>query len=301
MDRTIRPVERRGSIGDVMEPVVTVEQMRASLSAVVAGPSVVVADVRWYLDGRSGRAAFEAGHIPGAVFVDLDNDLSGHGQSPTAGRHPFPTPIAFARAMSQLGIGDDTPVIAYDDSGGGTAGRLVWMLRVLGHDAALLDGGLQAWTGDLEQGAGAAPKPGPATFTVRPWPADRFAAADDTAALARADDAVVLDARAADRYRGETEPIDARAGHIPGAANAPWAGNLESTHGRFRAPAELAAHYAQAGARRGSTVVCYCGSGVSACANLLGLERAGIDGARLYVASWSGWSSDPEREVATGA
>lgn len=275
-----------------MEPVVTGDQLRASFSAVVA-------DARWYLDGRSGRAAFEAGHIPAAVFVDLDGDLTGHGQPPAAGRHPFPTPEAFAAAMGRLGIGDDIPVIAYDDSGGGTAGRLVWMLRVLGHDAGLLDGGLRAWTGDLEQGKGRSPAP--ATFTVRPWPNDRFAAADDTADFARDPGAAVLDARTADRYSGETEPIDARAGHIPGAASAPWAANLDPTSGRFRAPAELAAHYAQAGARQGSTVVCYCGSGVSACADLLGLERAGIDDARLYVASWSGWSSDPERQVATGA
>jgi thiosulfate/3-mercaptopyruvate sulfurtransferase len=284
--------ERRGSIVDVMDPVVTVDELQAS-------PSALVADVRWYLDGRSGRAAFEAGHIPDAVFVDLDGDLSGHGQPPTAGRHPFPTPEAFAAAMSRLGIGDDTPVIAYDDSGGGTAGRLVWMLRVIGHDAALLDGGLRAWTGELERGTGRALPT--ATFTPRPWPDDRFAAADGTAAFARSPDAVVLDARAADRYRGETEPIDARAGHIPGAANAPWAHNLDPANGRFRAPAELAAHYAQAGVRRTNVVVCYCGSGVSACANLLGLERAGIDDARLYVASWSGWSSDPDRQVATDA
>jgi thiosulfate/3-mercaptopyruvate sulfurtransferase len=280
-----------------MEPVVTADQLRSSTQR-PERPSVVVADVRWYLDGRSGRAAYEAGHIPGAVFVDLDTDLSGHDQPPTAGRHPFPTPVAFARAMSRLGVGDDIPVIAYDDSGGGTAGRLVWMLRILGHDAALLDGGLQAWADDLEQGAGRSPAP--ATFTVRPWPADRFADADDTAAFARADDAIVLDARSLDRYRGATEPIDARAGHIPGAANVPWGVNLEPANGRFRAPADLAAHYAQAGARRGRTIVCYCGSGVSACANLLALERAGIDDARLYVASWSGWSSDPERQVATG-
>lgn len=274
-----------------MEPVVTVDQLRSS-------PSALVADVRWYLDGRSGRAAYEAGHVPGAIYVDLDHDLAGHGQPVTAGRHPFPTPEEFAAAMSRLGIGDDTPVIAYDDSGGGTAGRLVWMLRILGHDAALLDGGLQAWTADLEQGP--ARSVGSASFTVRPWPVDRFATADQTAVFAQAPDSVVLDARAQERFRGETEPIDARAGHVPGAGNAPWSANLDPTTGRFRSPAELAEHYADLGAGSGRTVVCYCGSGVSACADLLGLERAGIDDTRLYVASWSGWSSDALRQVATG-
>jgi thiosulfate/3-mercaptopyruvate sulfurtransferase len=275
----------------VIDPVVSIEQLRAL-------PSVVVADVRWYLDGRSGRDAFEAGHLPGALFVDLATDLATHDRPATEGRHPFPTAESFAAAMGRLGIGDTTPVVAYDDSGGGTAGRLVWMLRIIGHDAALLDGGLGAWDGPLETGP--ARSPVPSAFTVRPWPAERFASADETAAIAGAGGGVVFDARAGERFRGETEPVDTRAGHVPGAVNAPWGANFDTTTGRFRQPEELAAHYGSLGAREAGTVVCYCGSGVSACANLLGLERAGVDDARLYVASWSGWSSDPARQVATG-
>lgn len=281
---------------------------------------VVFADVRWYLDGRSGREAYERGHLPGAVFVDLDTALADHDRPATEGRHPFPTPEAFAAAMCALGIGDRTTVLAYDDSGGGTAGRLVWMLRILGHPAALLDGGIRWRSLDLESGP--SPAPAPADFTVRPWPPARFATADDVAALAAAGHPV-FDARSGDRYRGETEPVDRRAGHIPGAANAPWSSALDPETGRFRpGPAQIARLTEALVASRpaGSSVsidsaadgpgaggadglggaVCYCGSGVSACANLLALESAGVHDARLYVASWSGWSADPARPVATG-
>ena len=200
--------------------------------------------------------------------------------------------------MGRLGIGDDDVVVAYDDSGGGTAGRLVWMLRSTGHHAALLDGGLAAWPGPVETGPpGARPA---ASFTARPWPADALAGADEVAALATSSSAAVLDARAADRYRGDTEPVDPRAGHVPGAANAPWTGNLDPATGRFLAPEALRSRFEALGVRPGEPVVAYCGSGVSACANLVALERAGITGARLYVASWSGWSADPDRPAATG-
>jgi thiosulfate/3-mercaptopyruvate sulfurtransferase len=258
---------------------------------------VVIADVRWYLDGRSGLAAYEAGHIPGAVFVDLHHDLSAPGH-PTAGRHPLPSPDQFATAMAHLGISDADVVVAYDDSGGGTAGRLVWMLRVTGHDAALLDGGLLAWTG--EQETGAPPDRPPAPFTPRPWPADALVDAEGVAAAAASGDAVVLDARSADRFRGETEPVDSRAGHIPGARSAPWAANLDPATGRFLAPEALRARFKALGVGADTPVVAYCGSGVSACANVVALERAGIRDRRLFVASWSGWSADPDRPVATG-
>lgn len=274
-----------------MEPVVTIDRLRE-------GPPALVADLRWYLDGRPGRAAYEAGHLPGAVYVDVEADLSRHDLPPTEGRHPFPTAQAFSVTMGRLGIGDEVPVVAYDDSGGGTAARLVWMLRILGHDAALLDGGLQAWDAELETGPGV-PRPA-ARFTPRPWPLERFVTADEIARLATSPDAVVFDARAAERYRGETEPVDPRAGHIPGARNLPWTTNLDPVTARFRPAAELASVYADAGANSAHTIVCYCGSGVSACADLLGLERAGFGGARLFVASWSGWSNNPERKVATG-
>jgi thiosulfate/3-mercaptopyruvate sulfurtransferase len=259
---------------------------------------VVVADVRFYLDGRSPLDAYIGGHIPGAVYVDLGRDLSSPGV-PTDGRHPLPPPDDFAAAMALLGIGDDDIVVAYDDSGGGTAGRLVWMLRATGHDAALLDGGLAAWPGPVETGPPSTRAV--ASFSARSWPAAALVDADEVAALAASSSAVVLDARAADRFRGDSEPVDPRAGHIPGALNAPWQGNLDPATGRFLKPAALRARFEALGIRAGELVVAYCGSGVSACANLVALERAGLTGARLYVASWSGWSADPDRPAASGA
>ncbi|HKA03965.1 MAG TPA: sulfurtransferase [Acidimicrobiales bacterium] len=256
---------------------------------------VVLADVRWYLDGRDGRAAYESGHIPSAVFVDLDADLSGPGD-PTDGRHPLPSPGQFAAAMGRLGIGTDDTVVAYDDSGGGTAGRFVWMLRVTGHDAALLDGGLPAWPGQLETGP--SPSRPMAPFVARPWPAAALADADGTADAAKT--GAVLDARSIDRFRGENETIDRRPGHIPGARSAHWTANLDPVTGRFLPPSALRARFEALGVRAGREIVAYCGSGVSACANLVALERAGFAGARLYVPSWSGWSADPDRAAATG-
>ncbi len=261
------------------------------------GRAVVFADVRWYLDGRDGRAAYERGHLPGAVFVDLDHDLSDHDQPATAGRHPMPRAEAFAAAMSRLGIGDTDTIIAYDDSGGGSAGRLVIMLRWLGVNAALLDGGIAAWPGALETGSGV--RRPPAAFAPRPWPADRFADADEVAALAAGGEAVVLDARAAERFRGESEPVDPRPGHIPGARSAPWQDNLGPA-GTFADPATLRARFTEVGLTGSEEVVCYCGSGVSACALLLALEHAGITRTRLYAPSWSGWAADPARPAATG-
>jgi len=268
---------------------------------------VVLADVRWYLDGRSGADAFRAGHIAGAVFVDMDTDLSDHHQPAVFGRHPMPSPEHFAAAMTRLGISNTTPVVAYDDSGGATAGRLVVMLRSLGHSAALLDGGLRTWpealaTGDADVRHSQSMAQSTAQFTARAWPADRFATADEVAAAAArsAGAPVVLDARSADRFRGDSEPIDPRQGHIPGARNAPWAANVHPDTGRFRDPAELRAHYEALGVNTATGAICYCGSGVSACADVLGIELAGLGVPRLFVASWSGWSSDPTRPAAVG-
>jgi thiosulfate/3-mercaptopyruvate sulfurtransferase len=273
------------------------ELQRSADTAAPDGADIVVADVRWYLDGRSGPAAYEVGHLPGAVFVDLATDLATPGQA-TDGRHPLPTPAAFAQAMGRLGIGDDTAVIAYDDSSGGTAGRLVWMLRSLGRSAALLDGGMAAWTGPLETGPGA-PRP-PATFTAQPWPADWYTEIDEVARRAIDGTAAVLDARAADRYRGDHEPVDRAAGHIPGARNLPWADLIDPTTKRYRSADELRARFAAVGVDEGTSVIASCGSGVSACADLVGLEHAGLGRGRLFVASWSGWSSDGARPLATG-
>jgi thiosulfate/3-mercaptopyruvate sulfurtransferase len=257
---------------------------------------VVVTDVRWYLDGRSGRAAYEAAHLRGARFVDLDADLSAPVKGGPAGRQPPPDPESFAAALSRLGIGDDTTVVAYDDSGGGTAGRLVWMLRVLGQRAALVSGGLAALAGDRD--AGPSPCVAPAMFTARPWPPAVLAGADAVAAHLIAG-GVALDARSADRFRGENEVVDARAGHIPGARSAPWTATLDAS-GRFRPAAELREHFGALGIDPDVEAVCYCGSGVSACADILAVEAAGLPRPRLFVASWSGWSADPTRPVATG-
>ena len=261
-----------------------------------AHPEAVLADVRWYLDGRDGRAAFEAGHLPGALWVDLDHQLAATGRAATEGRHPFPEPSVFAAAMGSLGIANDTLVVAYDDTGGLTAGRLAVMLRMLGCDATVLAGGLGAWTGPVESGPGR--NPTPTRFTATEWPADRLADADDAARIAAAGGAV-LDARSHERFRGEVSQIDKRAGHIPGARCAYWADVLDS-HAMPRPADELRDHFRQLGVDNGDDVVAYCGSGVSACLNILAVEHVGLGSPRLYVASWSGWSADPNREAATG-
>lgn len=285
-------------IAPAIDPVVTAAELAALVAQPDPGRTVVLADVRWYLDGRDGRAEFERAHLPGAVWVDLDRQLAAHDRPATEGRHPFPTPAAFAAAMSELGIGDDTVVVAYDDTGGLTAGRLVVMLRMLGRAAAVLDGGLAAWTrdgGDIETGSGHTPAP--AAFSARPWPADRFADADTTAWHAAAGGAV-LDARVHDRFTGAQALIDPRPGHVPGARNAPWSAVLD-TEGRLRARDELRAHYAALGADD-EPAIAYCGSGVSACLNIVAMEHLGLTPPRLYVASWSGWSAAPDRPAELG-
>lgn len=252
-------------------------------------PEAVVADVRWYLDGRSGRDAHATGHLPGAVFVDLDTALASEA-SPETGRHPLPEPQVFADAMGAVGIGDGSVVVAYDDAGGASAGRLVWLLRMLGVDAALLDGGITHWQGPVEDGPVAAAS---ATFTAQPWPPEALATIDDAATAP-----LVVDARAAERYRGEVEPIDPRAGHIPGAINVPFSGNL--VDGRFKSPEELRERFAEHGITDATGVVVYCGSGVTATHDLIALEHAGLGRARLYPGSWSQYS-ETERPLATGA
>lgn len=255
-----------------------------------AHPEAVVADVRWYLDGRSGRDAHAAGHLPGAVFVDLDAVLAGPA-SPEAGRHPLPEPQVFADGMAAAGIGDGAVVVAYDDAGGASAGRLVWLLRMLGVDAALLDGGITLWSGELEEGPVTVAS---APFAARPWMPDGLATIDDAATAP-----LVVDARAAERYRGEREPIDPVAGHIPGAVNRPAADNLAG--GRFKPAGLLAAEWQTLLGRHAvDELVVYCGSGVTACHHLLALAHAGMPGARLYPGSWSEWCRDPARPVARG-
>ena len=252
---------------------------------------VVLADVRWYLDGRSGRAAYDGGHLPGAVFVDLNRVLAGPA-SPAAGRHPLPDPGAFAAGLGELGIGDNDTVVAYDDAGGTVAARLVWLLRITRHEAALLDGGLNGYEGELDRTAPGRP---PAGFTPRPWPADRMAAIEEVAGGS----AVLLDARDRARFRGEVEPVDPRPGHIPGARSLPCRENVDSEQ-RFLPISDLRERFAAVGVTEGTPVIAYCGSGVTACHTLLAMEHAGLGAGRLYPGSWSQYSSDPDRAAALG-
>lgn len=235
--------------------------------------TVVVADCRWYLDGRSGREAYERGHIEGAVFVDLDTDLSG--PAGPGGRHPLPSPEAFASAMGSLGISTDSQVVAYDDAGAMVAGRLWWMLDSLGVSAAVLDGGLDAWHGELHSGD---QHPDPGTFAAAPWPEDRFATADDIAG--RGVDTVVIDARSPERFAGRPNNIDPRFGHIPGALNAPFSNNTDDRD-LFATAAQLGERFAKLGIDNNTEVIAYCGSGVSACSDLLALRTAEVGLARL--------------------
>lgn len=256
---------------------------------------LVLADVRWYLDGRSGSRAYEFGHLPGAVYVDLDRDLAAVGSAGT-GRHPLPTPQDFATAMSRLGIGNDSTVVAYDDAGGVMAARLVWMLRRLDVRAALLDGGITAWEGAWESGPPECPKE-PAVFTPVPWPDDALAGLDD---LFKAK--VILDARPPERYRGECPELDARSGHIPGSVNVPCRQNV-TEDGLLLDKTVLKQRFKDVGvsAKRvgNGRVISSCGSGVTACHNLLVMEHVGLGVARLYPGSWSQYAAT-SRPIVTG-
>ena len=265
----------------------------AELHALIEAPRpLVLLDVRWALDGSTGEHSYLAGHLPGAVYVDLDTELAAPA-SPAAGRHPLPAPEDFAATLRRVGVTEDARIVAYDDTDGGPAARLVWMLRALGHDASVLSGGVHAWNGPLETGP---VTPEPTEVPVRDWPTESLASADEIAA---ADGAVVIDARAPERYRGEVEPIDPRAGHVPGAVNLPYAGNLDEER-RFLPAEELRERFSTAGVTADGETIVYCGSGVTATHDLLALEAAGFTRARLFPGSWSQWSADPDRPVAVG-
>ncbi|MGW1203667.1 sulfurtransferase [Streptomyces cyaneofuscatus] len=272
-----------------MKPIITASEY-ASESAGPRPP--VLLDVRWQLGGPHGRPDYEAGHLPGAVFVDLDTELAGPAGS--GGRHPLPDPEAFGAVMRRAGVGQDTPVVVYDGGQGWAAARAWWLLRWTGHpDVRVLDGGLAAWTGDLSTEI-----PDPAEGDFRPKPgALPTLDADAAAALART--GLLLDARAAERYRGDVEPIDRVGGHIPGAVSAPTTANV-AEDGRYLPAERLAERFTGLGAgKSGEAVGVYCGSGVSGAHEVLALEIAGIRAA-LYPGSWSEWSADPARPVATG-
>lgn len=271
-------------------PVVSPEWLREHIRE----PDLRVVDFRWYLDGRRGRDAYLGGHIPGAVFIDLEAVTGTEG----GGRHPLPMGPQFEEQMQAAGISSGTRVVAYDDMGGSIASRLWFLLRYFGHEAqAVLDGGIRAWGEPLE------------TTETTVSPGDFRAGAPDRSrildfeAVRHLKGVPLIDARVGPRYRGEKEPVDPKAGHIPGALNAPWTENL-GADGRFKSAAELRQRFTDLGAVGAAGekdgAVLYCGSGVNATHDLLAMELAGITNGRLYAGSWSDWSSR-DLPIATGA
>ncbi|MBN9325847.1 sulfurtransferase [uncultured Cellulomonas sp.] len=238
------------------------------------GPEAVLVDVRWSAEGRPARDAYLAGHLPGAVLCDVETDLLGTVGGRRAG---LPSPEALASVLGRLGIAAGTAVVAYDDLGGVAAAWLVWMLRALGQPAAVLDGGLARYAGDLQTGDVA---PAPVVVEARPWPADRVA---DLAAVV-SPDVRIVDARPLDRYHGLDQPADARSGHIPGAVSLFWRDTVDAD-GRLLPPDRLRAVVEGAGGPE--PVVCYCGTGAGAAHVLLALEHAGLGAGRLYAGSWA--------------
>jgi thiosulfate/3-mercaptopyruvate sulfurtransferase len=278
-----------------VEPLVTVKWLNDHLG----DPDVRPVDVRWYLTERGrGRAEYAEAHIPGAPYMDVDDDLAApRGQGP--GRHPLPTPAAFAAAAGRAGIGPETHVVAYDASGGAYAARLWWLLRYFGHDRmSLLDGGWPAWQAAGYPTQQVAPTIAPAAFVTVPHP-EMVVDAAAVDALRRDPRALLLDARATERYEGRVEPVDPQAGHIPGARSAPYAGNLRDD-GTLLSAEDLRERYLALGADSAERIACYCGSGVTAAHDVFALHLAGRTDALLYEGSWSDWSSDPTRPVATG-
>lgn len=266
----------------------------ADLRAELAGAEPpLLLDVRWSLAG-SDRDGYVAGHLPNARFVDLDRDLAA--TPGTAGRHPLPSPEVFEAAMRRAGVRATTEVVAYDERDGWAAARAWWCLRYFGHERVrVLDGGYAAWVAAAGPVTTVEPAAGAGDFVARPGGMP-ILDASGAAELART--GVLLDARAAERYRGEVEPIDPVGGHIPGAVSAPTTENVGAA-GRMSNVDDLAARFAALGADGSRPVGCYCGSGVSAAHEVLALAAAGVPAA-LYVGSWSDWTADPARPVATG-
>ncbi len=272
----------------------------AALAMHLDGDDFVVVDCRFKLDDPGwGEREYGAEHIPGAAYAHLDRDLSGP-KNGTNGRHPLPDPAVLASTLGRLGVTSGVQVVAYDQNNGMFASRLWWLLRWMGHDAvAVLDGGFARWTAEGR----------PVASGVERQPARSFGAsvrtgmvmdADGVARIAHAPGWRLVDARAPERYRGETEPLDKVAGHIPGAANYFFGRNVDE-HQTFRTPEELRRQWQEPlHGVDGTRLVCYCGSGVTACHNLLALEHAGITGAKLYPGSWSEWCADPARAVEKG-
>jgi thiosulfate/3-mercaptopyruvate sulfurtransferase len=256
----------------------------------------VVADVRWTLGGPPGKADFEASHIPGAIWVDLETQLTG--PRGVGGRHPLPAVAIFEQAMRQIGVCQDSLVVAYDAANSQAASRLWWLLTDAGHRTVrVLNGGFAAWrAAGLPTASGPSTPPVPGDFLAHAGSRPQLDAAGICALLGRPGAPSLVDVRTAERYSGENEPVDPVAGHIPGAINLPWLSHLHAD-GRFLPPAEIARLYAEAGGTDGA--VLYCGSGISASHSLLALESAGLTAA-LYPGSWSDWINDPSRPITTG-
>ncbi len=266
------------------------------LHDLLGDPDLVVVDVRFHLGHpQQGRREYEAGHIPGAFYLFLEPDLSAP-HTDHGGRHPLPEMSVFVNTLERAGISNSSHVIVYDGASGVIAGRLWWMLKYLGHDTVqVLDGGYPAWVGAGYPVSTSLPLPAPGSFTSRLRP-EMVADLDEVKRALTDPKAFLIDARAAERYRGEHEPLDKQAGHIPSARNYPFAGNLEN--GLYKSPEALRERFRDAEAAE--EVIVYCGSGVSAPHNLIALAEAGIEGAKLYIGSWSDWSSYEDNPVATG-
>lgn len=282
-----------------LPPVIAPE---AAAAAIAAGARAV--DCRFDVVGPGGDTGrgerdWRAAHLPGAVYAHLDRDLADLSVV-GRGRHPLPSDHAFAATLARWGIAPTTPVIAYDDGSGAMAARLWWLLRLAGHaEVAVLDGGIAAWRAAGLPEESAPPQSPSSAYPVR-FDAAAIADSAEVATLAADPSRLLLDARAAPRYRGEVEPIDPVAGHVPGARNRPFSDNL-GADGRFKAPSALRAEFdALLAGRAPRDVVLMCGSGVTACHNLLAMAHAGLDGARVYAGSWSEWIVDPSRPVARG-
>ena len=268
----------------------------AELVAALAGPRPpVLLDVRWVLGRTDGKDSYLAGHIPGAVFVDLDSELAGHGE-PGDGRHPLPDIADLQASARRWGINPDSVVVIYDDLKGMAAARAWWLLRWAGHDdVRVLDGVLPAWVaaGRALDDGDVVPDAGTAVLEAGHLPVLTI---DEAAAFPER--GVLLDARAPERFRGDVEPMDPRAGHIPGAVNAPSSGNVD-VDGRFLPATVLAERYGALGVTASTSVGAYCGSGITAAHDVLALAIAGVNAA-LFPGSWSAWSNHPERPVERG-
>ncbi|GAA1954426.1 sulfurtransferase [Catenulispora subtropica] len=285
-------------------PLICVDQLAAD---VACGTAPILLDIRWKLGEPSGygHGVYLEGHVPGARYVSLDEDLAEHPDSPVGprGRHPLPDPGRFAAAMRRAGVRSDLPVVVYDDGDGTQAARAWWLLRHHGHpDVRVLDGGFTAWRAAGHAVEDGEPEAEAAAGDFQPLVPGIFPVLDHDGAAAVAEAGILLDARAGARYRGEVEPIDPAAGHVPGARSAPTTDNL-AEDGRFLPGAALADRFEALGIKPGHVedVAVYCGSGVTATHEILAMAVAGIapEGVALYEGSWSGWSSDPARPVAT--